>query len=402
MTNLIDSLIENSVQCWSCPVFDRLFQVISAAAAAVYNRLALFAAVLLCLFVAFYILYSVMQNLRSDKIDPTYQKYFKPVLINSLVVIAILGLGVSVPRFITSITFEPVANMTIAYTESMLNTDAAAVAQRVHYEPVKMADDGFYRPQLRDKIVRLMATSITQFQSMMKLGMVVMDKAFSWGAMLGVGALFKHIMLFFMGLYIVWSFFKLFIKFCFYFADVVIDLTFFAFFFPVMLTLFVFKNSQAADWVKNLSSKITPDYFKNVINSIVSLATVVITYVVIMVIIAKFFTMTGGGSAELTRQIVSGNIFAGDLSDDNLAMLTLGGCLVLVYVVQYLADKIPDVSKMITETFNVQDRHEAGDALGESMLKVGQNTFDFAKKAGAAIISTATGKETEKKEEKKS
>jgi hypothetical protein len=401
MTNLIDSLSQNYIQCWGCPVFDRLFQVISASAASVYNRMALFAAVLLCVFVAFYVLYSVMTNLRSDKIDPTYQKYFKPVMINSLVVIAILGLGVMVPRFITTITFEPVATMTIAYTESMLNTDAATVAEKVSYAPTPMADDGFYRPQLRVQIIRLMATSITQFQSMMKLGMVIMDKAFSWAAMTGIGALLKHIMLFAMGLYIVWSFFRLFIKFCFYFADVVIDLTFFAFFFPLMLTLFVFRNSESADWVKNLSSKITPDYFKNVINSIVSLATIVITYVVITVIIAKFFTGDGMDSAGLTRQIMSGEIFAGDLSDDNLAMVTLGGCLVLVYVVQYLADKIPDVSNMITkETFGIAERREAGESLGEDALKVGKNAIDWTKKTGAALWDAATGKEPEKADKK--
>lgn len=399
MNGLIDSFVANSVQCWSCPVFDRLFQIISAATAAVYGKLSVLAAVLLCVFVAFYVLYSVVTNLRDVKnIDPTYQTYLKPVMINSLFVIAILGLGVMVPRFITRVSFEPVADMTLVYTQSMLNTNMSDVSQKVQYNPEKMPDDGFYRPQLRDKIIMLMKTSITQFQSMVKLGMTIMDNAFSWKAMLGVGALVKHIMLFFMGLYIAWAFFKLFLKFCFYFADVVIDMTFFAFFFPFMLVFWVFRNSKSADWIKSMGDKITPEFFQNLINSIVSLATVVITYVVIITIMAKFFTGFGGDSAEMTRQIMDGSIFAGDLSDDNLAMITLGGTLVLVYVIQYLADNIKQVSREITETFGVKDRHEAGDSLGEDVLKIGKNTFDFAKSTGNIIISAATGKEPEKKE----
>ncbi len=386
-------------------MFDRLFQVISSATAAAYGKLSVLAAVLLCVFVAFYVLYSVVTNLRDvKKIDPTYQTYLKPVMINSLFVIAILGLGVMVPRFISRVSFEPVADMTLIYTQSMLNTEMSDVAQKVQYNPEQMPDDGFYRPQLRDKIIQLMQASITQFQAMVKLGMTIMDNAFSWKALLGVGALVKHIILFFMGLYIAWSFFKLFIKFCFYFADVVIDMTFFAFFFPFMLVFWVFKNSKSADWIKNMSDKITPAFFQNLINSIVSLATVVITYSIIIVIMAKFFTGAGGDSTELARQIMNGSIFAGDLSDDNLAMITLGGTLVLVYVVQYLAENIKNVSKEITDTFGVKDRHEVGDSLGEDVLKIGKNTVDFAKDTGKIIFAAATGKEipaTGKEAEKK-
>lgn len=394
----MNGLIESSVQCWSCPVFDRLFQVISATTSAVYGKMSLLAAVLLCVFVAFYILYSVVTNLRAkDKMEPMYQSYLKPVIINSLFVITILGLGVMVPRLVTRLSFEPVADMTLVYTQSMLNTNPDQVAQKVVYTPEKMSEDGFYRPELRDKIILLMKTSITQFQSMMKLGMAIMDKAFEWKALLGVGALVKHIMIFFMGLYVVWAFFKLFIKFCFYFADVVIDMTFFAFFFPFMTVLWVFKNSKSADWVKNMSSKITPAFFQNLINSIVSLATIVITYVVIMVIITKFFA---GPNIDVT-EVMNGNILASDISDDNLAMVSLGGVLVLVYIVGYLSENIKQVAKAITDAFNITERTEVGEKLGEDALKVGKNTFDFAKNTGKTLWTAITGKDTDKKDGEK-
>jgi hypothetical protein len=234
---------------------------------------------------------------------------------------------------------------------------------------------------------------------MIKIGMVMVDHAFSWKALWGVSALLKHIIIFFMGIYITWAFFKLFIKFCFYFADVVIDLTVFAFFFPLMLTLFVFKNSKSAEWITNMSSNITPKYFKNVIDSIVSLATVVITYVVIMVIIAMFFESKNGDSAAMTAQIMDGSIYAGDLADDNLAMVTLGGFLVLVYIVMYLAENIKQVSKMITDAFGVAERHEVGNTLGDDAIKVGKNAFDFAKSTGKILWDSATGKKPEDKKE---
>ncbi|MCL1891878.1 MAG: hypothetical protein FWF97_01110 [Alphaproteobacteria bacterium] len=404
MNTLIDTFVGKTVQCWSCPIFDRLFQVISAAAAAIYDKMALLAAVLLSVFVAFYVLYAVLQNLKSDDIDPTYQKYFKPVMINSLVVIAILGLGVMVPRFITTITFEPVADMTLVYTHSMLNTEEGKVSEKVVYRTEQMPDNGFYRPELRDRIVLLMKTSITQFQAMMKMGMVIVDHSLTWKALWPVSNLIKHIMLFFMGLFIVWSFFRLFIKFCFYFVDVIIDLTFFAFFFPIMLVFFVIQNAQfgeSAKWVKSIGTAIVGEkgYFRNVINSIVSLATVVITYVVIMTIVAKFFSSPGADSAALAKGIMDGSVFAGDLEGDNLAMVTLGGVIVLIYVVQYLADHIGDVAKEIHKTFNIEERHPIGDKLGEDALKIGQNTFDFAKKTGTILWNAATGKEPEKKAE---
>jgi len=402
MNHLIDTFVGNTVVCWSCPIFDRLFQVISAAAAAIYNKMALLAALFLAVFVAFYVLYSVIHNLKSDNIDPTYQKYLKPVMVNSLFVIALLGLGVMVPRFITTITFEPVANMTLVYTQAMMNTDEETVSEKVPYTVQQMPDDGFYRPELRDTIISLMKTSITQFQAMIKMGMVIMDRAFEWKALMGIGPLIKHIMLFFMGLYIVWAFFKLFIKFCFYFADVIIDLTFFAFFFPIMLVVWVLNNSESADWVKKIGSSIVGEkgYFRNAINSIVSLATVVITYIVIMTILAKFFSNPDANSAELAQKIMSGEIFAGDLSDDNLAMLTLGGVLVLVYIVQYLADNIKQVSTMITDTFDIEERHPVGDQMGEDALKIGKNTVDFAKSTGKILWAAATGKEIKKDDKK--
>ena len=252
MNGFMNSLVDSSVQCWGCPVFDRLFQIVSDAAAAVYDQFVIFCAILFCVLFAFYVINAVWKNMKGGVTDPFYQKSLKPVLINSLVALAFLSMGIVMPRFVTTITFEPVANIALIYTQSMLKTNPDTVNERITYQPMEMSDDGFYRPELRDTIIMLMKTTITQFQSYMKLGIAVMDKAFSLDALLGIGALIKHIILFFIGLYLFYGFFKLFIRFCFYFADIIVAMTFFAFFFPLSLILVAFKGGDAPGWLSSL------------------------------------------------------------------------------------------------------------------------------------------------------
>ncbi|MCL2538369.1 MAG: hypothetical protein FWE52_02755 [Alphaproteobacteria bacterium] len=407
MLNWTHSIVDSTVQCWGCGVFDRLFRVISAAAATMYDNMVWLGILILSVFIAFYVLYAVVDNLIINQgKESLYDKYIKPVLFSSVVVVSLLGMGVFFPRMVTTFTLEPVANMTLIYSHAMLQTSPEIVADKISYTPEPMADDGFYRPQLRDTIIELMKTSTVQFQSMIKLGLAVMDGAFSWQAIFGIGALVKHVMMFFLGLALVWGFFKLFIKFCFYFVDVIVALTFFAFFFPLGLVFFVFKNSAAAGWVRDIGKNIAPGMLKNAINSIVTLATVVITYVVIMVLIAKFFAFGGDvGGVELMRQIHSGEIYSSNISDDNLATLTLAGIIVLMYVVQFLAGQIKDISKMVTDTFGLPaPSAPLGEALGDDFMKLSGNLWEMTKKTGGIIYSAATGKEPPKetkKEDKK-
>ncbi len=401
METWLQSLVHDTVQCWGCPVFDRLFQVISSAAAAAYNKLALLALLIMALLIAFHVLRAVFDNFGMLDIfkggeakvkDYTFQTYFKPVLINGLVVVALLGLGAWLPRFVTSVTFEPITDIALVYTTSVLQTNQTEVSEKVTYVPKQMPDDGFYRPQLRDKIIQLMKTTITQFQNMMKLGIAVMDKAFSWSALLGVGILLKHIMMFIMGFYLVYGFFRIFIKFCFYFVDVILAMTFFAFFLPLSLVFMIFKNSDTAGWIKNLGNAMSPSFYKNVITAIVSLGAAVITYSVIIVLIAKFFAVQSGDGAELARQILSGDIYSSSLSDDNLAMMTLSGCLVLMYIVTFISNKVPDITKEIMSAFGVSEEHKVGDEMGENAIKIMDEGVKTAKQVGKVVVDAALGK----------
>jgi len=353
MNDVMNSLVDSTVQCWGCPVFDRLFQIVSNAAAAVYDKFIILCVILFLVLFGFVILNIVWKNIKGGG-GTSYIKSLKPLAINSLVTLTFLGMGIALPRFVSTITFEPAAQITLIYTQSMLHTNNESVAQRIDYQPMEMADDGFFRPELRDTVIMLMKTTITQFQSYMKLGIVIMDKAFDWSAFLGVGTLLKHIVMFFVGLYLFYGFFKLFINFCFYFADIIVAMTFFAFLFPLGLTMMAFKGSDAPAWMSKLGSGIGAKQIKNLINAIITLAAAVITYTVIMVVIAKFFSNAGTSSADLVHMITSGNaLFESNLSEDNLETLTISGCVVLVYIINYLYSQIPKVTQMVLSTFDV-------------------------------------------------
>ena len=385
MNTWVNPLVDGAVQCWGCPVFDRLFQVVSMAAAGVYRQFAFFCMIVFCVLFAFFALNAVWQNIKGGMPDPWYKKSVQPVIISSLFALTFLAMGVMLPRFVTTVTFEPVADIALTYTQSVVQMNTDTINEKVTYQPMPMSDAGFYRPQLRDTIILLMKTTITQFQAYIKLGIAVMDSAFTWRAILGVGALLKHIIIFFMGLYLVYGFFKLFVRFCFYFADIIVAMTFFAFFFPLSLVLFVFRGDGVPGWMKNLGKNVGVGQFKKGINAIVALAAGVLTYTVVMVIIAKFFTAHGGDVGELMHLITNGDVFAADLSDDNLAALTLMGCVVLVYVVNFITGLGGQVTKMVLDTFNVGVENKLSEELATNAENLTKVVVDTVKKVGKTI-----------------
>lgn len=387
MNEWLSSFVDSTVQCWGCGVFDRLFQIVSDAAALVYDKFAFFCVVLFCIMFSFFVVNAVWKTVRGNVSDPLYEKSIQRVFVNAIVCVGLLGMGVALPRFLTTITFEPVAQVAQTYTAAMINLDNESVAERVTYQPQPMADDGFYRPELRDKIILIMKTTITQFQSYMKLGIAVMDSAFTWHKISGVGALIKHIILFLIGLYLTWSFFKLFFRYCCYFADIIIAMAFFAFFFPVSLVLFAFNGADnVPKWLGGLGKTVGVNQFKNLINAIITLASAVITYTVIMVIIARFFTASDMHSADLMNTIITGEIFDADLDMTNLEAMTLISCVVLVYILNFLQEQIPQVAKMVLSVFGVSEEKQLNEQLANDMMKLTQSVVDTTKKIGETII----------------
>lgn len=393
MIDAINSFIDNTVQCWGCGVFDRLFGVVSTVAAEIYVQMTNLAFIIFfALFTAF-VVNAIYQNIKSGGEDYLYKKSIVKVLINSIVVLGLLGIGVAVPKLVTRVTFEPAATVALTYTQALVKHDINTVNEKVTYQPLPMSDDGFYRPQLRDTIINLMKTTITQFQSYMKLGVAVMDSAFTWDALLGIGALIKHIGLFIIGLYLVYGFFKLFIRFCFYFVDIIVAMTFFAFFFPLSLMLMAFDGAEhIPDVVKNVSKHISKDQIKKLINAIVALASCVLTYTIIMMVIAKFFSDPDETNAALMDKILSGHVFEADLSDDNLEALTLISTVVLVYVLNFIYKQIPQISKMVLGIFGVSEEKQLSEKMADDALTLSKNVINTAVSIGKTIINGGENK----------
>ncbi len=388
MTNIINSFIDNSVQCWGCGVFDRLFQIVSIAATQMYEQLTFLAMITFVALFTALIVNAVYQNIKSGGNDPFYKKSILKVFINAIVVLGLLGAGVAVPKMVTRVTIEPAALVALTYTQALTQQDMDTVEEKVTYQPMEMADDGFFRPQLRDTIIMLMKTTITQFQSYMKLGVAIMDSAFTWKALLGIGALIKHIGLFFIGLYLFYGFFKLFVRFCFYFVDIIVAMAFFAFFFPMSLMLLAFDGAEhIPDVVKNVSKHISKDQIKKLINAIVALASCVLTYTIIMMVIAKFFSDPDETNVALMEKIMSGEVFEADLNDENLEALTLMSVTVLVYVLNFIYKQIPQITSMILGVFGVSAENQLSEKLADDALTLSKNVINTAVSVGKTIIN---------------
>ena len=163
MQELATSFTASSVplKCWTCPVFDSLFAIISNSAAAAYKQLCIMGVIVFVILFAFYVLNAVWKNIQQGMPDPFFQKTLRPVLIKSIVALSILGMGLTVPKLISQITFEPVAEIALQYTKAMIPEEISTTET---YQRIKLNDDGFFNPELRDTIVNLLEYILTNFQ----------------------------------------------------------------------------------------------------------------------------------------------------------------------------------------------------------------------------------------------
>ena len=395
MNELASSLISNTVQCWSCPIFDRMFQIVSNAAAVAYPKFVVICTILFCAVFAFYVFGAVWKNMTNGFQDGWFAKSVRPVFINSLFALAFLGMGTMLPRFITMVTFEPVAYVTQTYATAMVKLTPEKIDEHVVYQPTEMDDTGgIFRQELRDSIIDTAKVTITMFQSFMNLGIAMLDTAFSWSMFLGIGAFIKHFILAIIGLYLFWNFFKMFFKFLCYFADVIIAMAMFAFFFPLSMITVAF--SDAGDvpywlsWIKKIGKGVGVEQIKNMVGAIISLGVAVITYTVILVIIAKFFADPNGNINNfdlLMDAIMNGEIFETDLNTSSMNDLTITSVVVLVYVLGYIYDNIPNVTKMILGMFEVSaGKNDVGEKMGDSLMQATKGFIDLAKNSAKDII----------------
>ena len=227
-----------------------------------------------------------------------------------------------------------------------------------------------------------------------------MEEAFDWESMLtdgegfltGISNFIKHIIVFFIGLVLVWQFFKLFFRFCCRFVDIIIAMTMFAFFFPISLVLTAFKDVEGVpSWISALGKSLGIEQFKSLVNSIISLVATLITYTVIIVLIAKFFSDGDVSVTELMAAITSGEIFMMDMSMNGIYATTFGGVMILLYITNWVYQQIGQITQMILSAFNVKDESKIGESLADDTEKFAMGALDKTKKAGKAIIDVIKG-----------
>ena len=180
-------------------------------------------------------------------------------------------------------------------------------------------------------------------------------------------------------------------------------MTLFAFFFPLSLVLIAFRGAEnVPSWISGLGKDIGIGQFKTLINSIIALASAVITYTVVMVIIAKFFATPDTSINDIMNAITTGNIFDMELSDDNIASMSIMGIAVLAYIINFLTDKklISNVTDMVLSAFNVKAENKLSEQLANDAMQLTSDMFNVVKTAGSTVISNITKKD-DKKEAKK-
>lgn len=397
MQELANSLIDSGTQCWTCPVFDNLFAIVSNTAAAAYQRLCFFSIVIFCVLFAFYVLNAVWQNIKNGAKDSLFEKTLRPVLIKSLVAISILGMGLIIPRFISTITFEPVAIMTLQYSRALLPPDYVIPA---YQNAINLGDGGFFNPALRDTIIQILETSVANFQVYIKIGIAIIDKAFSIEALFGIGSLVKHIIICYIGIFLTYNFVKLFIKYSFCFMDIIVAMAMFAFFFPLSVILFIFRGAtDAPGWMKDLGKNLGGGQIKKLINAIVSVASTILTYTIIMLIIKGFLDANGVDTNSV--QNTSESIFDFDLENSSAMQITFAGAIVLVYVINYIADQIPKITEKILTVFNVKQEDAISKEMGENTFQLTKNIANTAKDLAKTVINPDKKTDEKSKEESK-
>lgn len=391
MQEMANSLVDGVVQCWACPIFDNLFVIISDAAAAAYQRFSLFSLVIFCILFTFFVTNAVWTSIKSGGEDPFLLKSVKPVVIKALIALALLGMGLTFPRLISKVTFEPVAEITLQSSKMLLPKDYEVPH---NYEPIKIESAGFFNTNLRDTILRLIETSVTSFQVYIKIGIGIIDSAFSLQSLFSIGSLFKHTIVFFIGLFLTYNFIRLFIKYSFCFMDIILAMALFAFFFPISLVLFIFKDAKALPgWMKGLGGDLGAGQIKHLINAIVSVISAILTYTIIMLVIRGY--LDGNGVDANSFQSTTESLFEFDLENSDVMQITFAGAIVLVYVVNYIADQIPQITNKILSIFGISQEDKLSKEIGENTLNMVNAVINEAKEIVKIVKnSDAVSKDT--------
>ena len=151
--------------------------------------------------------------------------------------------------------------------------------------------------------------------------------------------------------------------------------------------------------MKKLGSEFGSGQIKKLINAIVSVAATILTYTIMMLIIAGFLRDSGVDVNSI--QNASESLFDFDLDNSTAMEITVAGTIVLVYVINYIAGKIPDVTQKIFDAFGAKQEDSISKEMGENVWKLTTIITNKAKEITKKIINPESATTNESKEEKK-
>ena len=115
-----------------------------------------------------------------------------------------------------------------------------------------------------------------------------------------------------------------------------------------------------------------------------------------MLVIKGFLDSNGTDAATMSSSVQS--FYSFDLENSSAEEITLAGAIVLVYVIRYIADQIPQITQKILSVFGVKQEDSLSKEMGENVLTLTGVMLTNAKQGIKTIIKPEETLEKQKKE----
>ena len=81
------------------------------------------------------------------------------------------------------------------------------------------------------------------------------------------------------------------------------------------------------------------------------------------------------------------SLFDFDLDNSDAMQLTISGAIVLVYVIKYIADQVPQITKKIMSVFGVSQEDGLSKEMGENMWRLTEIVKDKTKEVIKTVVA---------------
>ena len=129
---------------------------------------------------------------------------------------------------------------------------------------------------------------------------------------------------------------------------------------------------------------------KKLINAIVSISASILTYTIIIAILAGFFAQQGididsfSGDPNFFK-----TFFEIDLDKEaSLEQMSITALVVLVFIINHLSNQVGEVTKKVLSTFGITQEDSASKEMGENMWNLTNIAFDNVKNITKTVVTS--------------